>query len=158
MTDVLNADALSRATKFLAQYGVKGMRWGVRRSEKQLARSRASSETEVTLKYKPGGKVKTSGGANRPPSEDFKKAAAAGQIARTSGSSALSNSELQAFVQRANLESQYSKILASQNLKNKSAAQKFLEDVALQIGKKQATTLGNKAIEEAIKKASKKGD
>jgi hypothetical protein len=35
--------------EFLAHYGVKGMRWGVRRSEKQLARARAERSGKVPI-------------------------------------------------------------------------------------------------------------
>lgn len=37
---------------FLSHYGVKGMRWGVRRSEAQLARARGRKEADKAVKNK----------------------------------------------------------------------------------------------------------
>lgn len=65
----------------LAHYGVKGMKWGVRKSRK---------------------------GKPSPASEDATKAAGHRKTVKTSGTKALSNKELQELVTRMNLEAQYS--------------------------------------------------
>lgn len=64
----------------LAHYGKKGMRWGVRRAEKQSASTDATRVNQ------------------------FKK------TAKRSGTNALSTKELQDLVTRMNLEQQYSKL------------------------------------------------
>ncbi len=64
----------------LQHYGVKGMHWGVRRSEAQL----------------------------HEPSSDFTKSREKKAIAKTSGTKALSNEELKLVIERMNLERQYS--------------------------------------------------
>lgn len=62
MKDLVNEEIKKRADRaehsdfeldsYLEHYGIKGMRWGVRRSDKQLAKERASSRTS----YKKGPK------------------------------------------------------------------------------------------------------
>jgi hypothetical protein len=72
---------------FLAHYGVKGMKWGVRRSESQLARSRGSSEDFIN-------------------SRSIKK-----NPTRT-----LSNREIQAVNTRLQLERQYAQLTKEQTV------------------------------------------
>lgn len=68
--------------EFLAHYGVKGMKWGVRRKK---------SDRE-------------------PASEDAARAAELQTRLKKSGTSALTNKELQEVVTRMNLEQQYSRL------------------------------------------------
>lgn len=103
----------------LAHYGIKGMRWGVRRSSSQL-----SGPTPITINAKPGKKIVTTGGKNLPVSEDAKQAAVIKQKARASGSQSLSNDEMRILVTRMNLEQQYSKL----NPKQVSLGEKFLKE------------------------------
>lgn len=106
----------------LAHYGIKGMRWGVRRSKAEL-----SGEPEpITIKAKPGKKIVTSGGKNQPVSEDAKQAAVIKQKARASGSQSLSNDEMRILVNRMNLEQQYFKL----NPRQKSLGERFLKEYA----------------------------
>ena len=70
---------------FLAHYGVKGMKWGVRRSESQLADA----------------------------SDDAKRASSHRSKAKASGSAALSNKEMQELVTRLNLQQQYTRLTSS---------------------------------------------
>jgi len=80
----------------LLHYGVKGMKWGVRRK-------RATS-SRVTVSNRKALGLKAVGGLNRPPSADAKRAKVSGQIAKKSGYQALSNKELQAYIKRMDLE------------------------------------------------------
>jgi hypothetical protein len=100
----------------ISHYGVKGMHWGVRRSREEIA----SGTTRVTQK-KPGGKLVTQGGKGVPAHQDAIAAAQTKQVAKNSGTHALSNKELQQAVTRMNLENQYAK------LQKKNAGQKFAE-------------------------------
>ena len=81
--DSLRHDAL---VGFLAHHGVKGMRWGVRRTDAQLS----------------GGSHETSG-------DKAQANAVAAKVAK-GNTSALSNQELQSLVTRMNLEQQYSRL------------------------------------------------
>lgn len=95
--------ALQPVNEDLLHYGVKGMKWGVRRD-----RSGASSgPQDVSVKQKPGGYVKTSGGGGQSASADAIEARIYKQKAARSTTDSLSNKELQALVSRLNLEKQY---------------------------------------------------
>lgn len=85
----------------LSHYGVKGMKWGVRRSEAELARA-GSSNGGTDSRPAPKPKV----------SADFKAAMDAKRKINESGTQALSNQELQGLLTRMNLERQYRAIAA----------------------------------------------
>lgn len=85
---------------FLQHYGIKGMKWGVRRSDAQLAKT---SPTK---------------GA----SKDVKNVQRLLKTANASGTKALTNQEMQAVISRMSLEKQYS-ALANPNANTKSGAQ-----------------------------------
>jgi hypothetical protein len=76
---------------FLAHYGVLGMHWGKRNAESQV-RLTTKEKTKVG------------------PSHDAVQAKVAKSTAKSSGVAALNNNELQAYIRRANLEQQYSKL------------------------------------------------
>src|SRR4051794_28298475 len=78
----------------LAHHGIKGMRWGVRKSA-------PTASVSVTQK---GKKLKSKGGVGRKPSPDAIKVQELRQVRKKSGVHALSNEELQAYSKRLNLE------------------------------------------------------
>lgn len=98
----------------LAHFGVKGMRWGVRRS--------STSSTA---------------------SEDAKRVAATKTKIRFGNTSRLSNKELQDVVTRMNLEQQYSN-LTSKKRSNDMETAKFIKDTLILVGKSPATKLAVK--------------
>ena len=106
----------------LAHYGVKGMRWGVRRS------SKPTGPEDITLKTVPGKRVSAQGGRRHPASEDARTVAIYKQKARKSTVDSLSNKELQALVNRMNLEQNYSRLTADQLFPGKRFADKFIND------------------------------
>ena len=106
--------------EFLAHYGVKGMRWGVRKK-------RSSSDQDVRVEIKKGTKVKVSGGKNQPPSEDVIRTSVTRQRIKKSGKQAVNSKELQELVNRMNLESNYAKLSKKEREANKGAVRKFIE-------------------------------
>lgn len=86
----------------LSHHGVKGMRWGRRKSD--------NSPTEVVVTRTPKGKVKTAGGKNQPAHSDAVVARIAAQKAKKSGLDSLSNEELQRLARRLELEQKVSNI------------------------------------------------
>jgi hypothetical protein len=121
----------------LAHHGVKGMRWGVRRS-------RSSS---VTVSEK-GKRIKTSGGHGRPAHPDAVRVRTIGQVGKKSGLKALSNEELQAYNQRLNLEQQTKRL----SYNDKSPPKKFILTLLGQTGKQQATEAANTVASAQVKK------
>lgn len=122
----------------LAHFGVKGMKWGQRRSraERIAARSAPSEVTvkasparrgaqEIKVRNKAGRGASAIGGKRNLASEDAIVAKVGRAKARASSTDALSNKELKTVVERMNLEQQYAKLE-----KNRPAKQKGSEFVA----------------------------
>lgn len=107
----------------LSHYGTKGMKWGVR---KRFSVSTEPSDVSVATKQ-PGNKLIVKGGKNQPPSEDAINAAVSKQRAQKSGTQALTNAELQALVNRLNLEQQYSRLAPNPGSAGKQFADQLLE-------------------------------
>lgn len=103
-----------RVGEFLAHFGVKGMRWGVRRDR--------------------------GGSGKAPNSDDHERAVATRKKARSGGGTkALSNKELQDLITRANLESQFKRLHPSRS----EAAVRFAADILLGVGKQQISRIAN---------------
>jgi hypothetical protein len=113
----------------LAHYGVKGMRWGRRKRDRDdVDVSGGSKEPQdVTIKSSPGKPIKVSGGKNHPASEDAKRAAAYRQKAKASSLNSLTNQEIKVLVERMKLEKSYAEAMAANN--QKSAGKKFVADL-----------------------------
>ena len=117
----------------LAHFGVKGMKWGVRRMRRPSFSSDSSSD-------------------------DARRAEAAKKKVKTSGTKSLTNKELQDLVTRMNLEQQFDKLKPpSPGAKTAKFAAKFISDFLLGVGKQQASKLANdyaaQKISELLKKA-----
>lgn len=131
---------MNHAQTVLQHYGVKGMKWGKRKSE----------PTSVTTTSTPGRRVKAKGGTLQPASDDAVRAAATRQRARKSTTDSLSTKELQDLVTRMNLEQQYERLAGPSN-----PAKKFVVDTLTNVGKQQLTKIAqdqaNKQIAELLK-------
>ena len=103
---------MSDIDDYLEHFGIKGMRWGVRKNR--------SVDTSVESATK--GKQK---------SDDAKTAAKSLQRSKKQGVGSLSNAELKALNERMNLESSYKQL----NAKKKHGARKFAEEIALSTAK-----------------------
>lgn len=91
--------------KFLKHYGVPGMKWGRRKKYTPSVKinvRRANGSTKEVKTLHPS--------QLRPISKDAKNAETFSRIAKTQGTQALSNQQLQALVNRQNLERQYSQL------------------------------------------------
>lgn len=84
----------------LVHYGIKGMRWGIRRSEAQLARAR---------------------GRKTEPHEDYTKAHTKKSVKE------MSDSELRSRINRLQMEQQYSKLSSENVSKGKFSVNKILK-------------------------------
>lgn len=142
----------------LSHHGIKGMRWGVRRSNPG-----GSSPSDVSVKTRthPQAKtvIRTRGGRAAPAHSDAIAAKAAQQKLKKSGVHALSNDELQKLAARTNLEQQIDRsgVGKSGFQKNQEAVSKFLKSPAGDVTVKAATTaLQSEKGQAAIKKIAMK--
>jgi hypothetical protein len=99
----------------LEHYGIKGMRWGVRRTDAQLARARGEKKSKKLKK--------TPDNMQSKDAATVKKAKA--KITKEGDTSALSNDELRAVIQRMNLETQYKNMGKTQQKNGKSAVKEM---------------------------------
>lgn len=128
---VLNALGIDEDEDNVEHHGVKGQKWGVRRSRSARARAGGASKTKKTSKAEPFAKK-----APKAPKK-------------------MSDQELKKVINRMNMEKQYKDLTAPKA----SPAKKFVTEVLVNVGKQQATAYANKgaqmAIEAMIKKAAK---
>lgn len=127
----------------LAHYGVRGMKWGVRRSANQLARAAASRTAD-----------------NR--SEDAKTAASiSAKVGRKGDLSQLSNAEIQLLSTRINMEQNYARLTAAGSSKDKgrvAAGKAFATTLAADIAKEQIRRVAKEAVNSKVNEAAlKKG-
>lgn len=125
----------------LAHFGIPGMKWG----------RHSTTPTAVSVKERPGKKVKASGGQRQPASADAIATAVSKQTAKKSTTDALSNKDLQAMVTRMNLEQQYSKLKYSNAPVNAlGVGAKFAGSILKDAGKQQATKIVANKMGEGI--------
>lgn len=124
----------------LTHFGVKGMKWGVRRER--------SSAVTVSDRRK---KIKTSGGRGLPAHPDALRAHRIGQVAKKSGLKAVSNQDLSIYANRLQLEQNVARLTSTQ----KSRSTKFVANVLSRSGNSLASEAVNRGAKEAGKKALK---
>lgn len=108
----------------LKHYGVRGMKWGVRKEKKPAS---SPAPKPVTLKSRFGNRVVTAkGGKGYGLSEDATRAAVLKRQARKSNVRSLSNKELSDLVLRMNLEQQYSRLNQNNILKGRDQVKELL--------------------------------
>lgn len=100
----------------LAHHGIKGQKWGVRRSEASLARAgegvRKANELDPTKLYLSG-----KGRKARVSSGEAARAQALGAVAKKHGPSTLSNKDLEFLNKRLQLQASYTKMNPKQKSK-----------------------------------------
>lgn len=156
MADNVAQDDLRYA---IVHYGVKGMKWGIRRksrdgggsgevSEKKLKRQEAKEAKQAARKQKVSETIK------RPVSEDAAGAAKGRQRTKKHGTDALSNQELKVLVQRMNLEQQYANLQANEKAaKARKSGRTYVNDIFKQAGQELAKEAVKYAATEGLKYA-----
>lgn len=125
----------------LAHHGIKGMKWGVRRTPEQLARASGRSIKET---------------AGRDGDSGAKKAASASTSASKKTLSDLSDDELRQRISRLELEKRY-KDLEKADVKPKSTrGRDFCVNVLETIGKNTLTNIGTQAANHILGEAINK--
>lgn len=125
----------------LIHYGIKGMKWGIRRTPEQLGHRTFKSSGRTSL----FGKKKTS--------SDPKNSNSSSSLPKQSVKS-LSDEELRARISRLELEKKYKELTTAK--KTTSRGKKFCVDVLESIGKNTLTNLGTQAANHIIGNAINK--
>lgn len=125
----------------LSHFGIKGMKWGVRKER---------TSSSVTVRDR-GKKLKTSGGKGVPAHPDALRARRIGQIAKKSGTKALSNDELQTYAQRLQLEQNIKRLTDSE----KNPGKRFVINILSRSGSALASEGVSKGAKELGKRAIK---
>lgn len=114
---------MSSLEEILAHHGIKGMHWGVRKGMPMVTAPASQDHTNVQV-------IKSK--------------------AKTGGRKALSNTELQAYITRVNLERQFSALQPG------AGARKFVVDLLVGVGKNQITRVANDAAGQQVGSLLKK--
>lgn len=146
--------ASSFVDTFFAHFGIKGMHWGVTRSQ-------SSGAAKVQVTTKPGKGVKATGGQGQSANKDAIRKAKQRQSAKKSTTDSLSNQQLQELVKRMQLEQQYDQLAKKEPTKfrkGKDTVDTVLSvfNTAQQIFNAVNSPLGKqirKTISEAVKSA-----
>lgn len=118
----------------LIHYGILGMKWGVRRSEAQLARARGKTPSS-----------KSSEGSNNKSSSNTSTKSSSS--AKSKKVSEMSDDELRKALNRIQMENQYTAEMVKQNPDKTARAKKIVADLA----EKAVRDVANKAIDKAVK-------
>lgn len=131
----------------LAHYGIKGMRWGIRRTEEQLARARGETDS-------PG--KKSSGGifSKKKTSKKFSKSSIKEKPKKKV--SEMDDSELKQVVERLRLENAYRTLTPKQTSLGKKFVEKLLVDPALNAGSKVMSEYMEKVLRDLVGADKKK--
>jgi hypothetical protein len=124
----------------LSHYGVKGMRWGIRRKA-----TVGAQEVIVSDRRK---KLKTSGGEGHPAHPEAVRARTIGQVGKKSGLKALSDKELSDYARRLQLEQNVKRL----NYNEMNAGRKFVANLLGQTGKNTVQNAANDIAGQQVKK------
>lgn len=141
------AQSIDLGSEFLAHFGVKGMRWGVRNHKGDPVAVTPQATSKVPHGTKRKTKIEVDGGENHPAHEDAVKVAEAKAKLQKSGTAALSNKELQDVANRIQLEERV-KILTS------SKGKKFVKNQFQNEGQNLARQSVRAGTRKVIKKAA----
>ena len=119
---------------YLQHYGIKGMKWGVKKAKDSVSESRKSRAAAKKA----------------PTSSDHDTATAARKKASQGGLSKLSNKELQDAIARMNLETQY-KSLNAKNPTPQQAAMSYGKKIALSVAQDMAKTTMKNVVANNVK-------
>lgn len=117
----------------LAHYGIKGMKWGIRRTEAQLARARGSSLSAT--------KKASSKSSSKP---------------KTKSISEMSDEELRARVNRIRLENDYKSLTPKQVSKGKKFVDDFITKPLAEASKNVIRDLMEQELRKALKVQKRK--
>lgn len=122
--------------RVLKHYGILGMKWGVRRTEAQLARARGKTKSE-----------QESG------SSEKKATSSSGKTSGKKKVSEMTDDELRDKIGRMNLEKQYKQLYSEMNPVPKNKGKEFVKKVIARSGENIASQLTTYVMGRAVNKA-----
>lgn len=124
---------------FIEHFGIKGQKWGVRRSV-DSATGRVEQTGTTGLKPRTGS------------ADQIEQDRIASKIAK-GGVESVSNSDIQAFTRRLQLQKDLSRVLAEQSAAEKAKADGFIKKFVKNQSSRQFDRVANKAVDIAVEKA-----
>lgn len=144
----------------LFHYGIKGMKWGVRRPDGPDGTVSSGVRRKEKREAKAAAKAEARGGDEawkRPVTGDARSANNKRTRIKRHGTDALDNKELQSLVKRMNLEQQYSSLVENQKASSRRrGAESYVKDILKDAGKQAATEGLQWAATQAVKYAFNK--
>ena len=142
---ILVANGIKPEENHLSQYGVRGMKWGVRKR-------RSASVDKQKPKPKPSTTAKESRQVQRT-SDRSRGAGKANSLAQRPQNRRMSDAELRNRLNRLQMEKQYRELTTSP--KGKSFVKEVLQDTGKQVARQVVKTAANVALEMAITSLAK---
>lgn len=126
----------------LVHHGIKGMRWGVRRTPEQLGHAPKKSRFGISIKKKN--------------SNPLPKPVVSRDSSKKKSIHELTDEELRQRINRIEMERKYTSLTAKQKSKGRQVVEQILGNAAKQTATKYAAKAMESAVEGILKKASKK--
>ena len=148
---------MTTVEEFIEHYGIKGMRWGVRRQPGPDGTVRsATKKFKGKVDVKEGERAKRGDKVNTPEGQltvTKVKGSGKGQGVEVEAKRKMTDQELKETVNRMQLERQYSQLSAERNAGTRTRGQRIVESVAeigVSVLKQQATKAANDVVGKAV--------
>lgn len=130
----------------LVHYGVKGMKWGIRRTPEQLGRSNGSTEKKKGILSR----LTTKKAASEKPAASVKKSSPAKPSKKKKSLSDMSEDEIRKEISRMELEKKYLELLQSNTSAQSSKTKDFALRVIEKIGENTLTNIGTQTANHVL--------
>lgn len=128
--------------RVLAHHGIKGMKWGVRRTPEQLGHA-PSKKRKFSIKIQSKDKVKKQSSSNSKGAESTKKR----------GVKDMTDDEIRQVINRIELERKYSSLTAKQKSKGRKIVEEVLSKSAMNVATKYTTKAMDNVVDSLLKSA-----
>ena len=159
---ILVANGIKPAENHLAQYGVRGMKWGVRKRRSASVDLIDRSGKRTPIKYDPkktsvskDGIVSTSKREAKSVQKQIDRTKVPNTFKNKPQNRRMSDAELRSKLNRLQMEKQFKELTANPSPKGKSFVRDVLEDTGKQVARQVVKTSANVALEMAFRSLAK---